>query len=270
MNIRESIVYPEEIKHGDDDILVPQIMTSPRNRQCERCGEVELVPGTLHEVHHGPACHEGFTELLCKNCHQKASFDQGYYPESVRNKNRSFDEKCSAIWLGIFNRLTSLYPDDPSVTPFIMQQQKNLEVIYKFDDRADAQERTLQRKIARLGCDNPECKICREADIRVLTDKIPKESNRFQRRTMGLKGSKKILCLNCFAKLPFAQIYWAEAFRAKERSYFPTLLTVLQEIPNRSKLKKERRKPPQRQNHKQKRRCRCCRFCFGFWAIKPC
>ena len=198
-------------------------------RKCERCGEVELVPGTLLEVHHGPGCHEGFTELLCKNCHQKASFDHGYYPEEVTRKDRSFDEKCSAIWLGIFNRLTCLYPGDPSVTPFITQQQRNLEVIYKFDERSDVQGRTLQRKIARLGCENRQCKICGETDVRVLTDKAPKRLNRFERRTMGLKKSKIILCLNCLAKLPFAQIYWAEKFQAKERFYTTTLLKVRHE-----------------------------------------
>ena len=151
MNIRESIIYSEAIEHEDDDVLIHQIMTSSHNRKCERCPEVELVPGTLLEVHHGPYCHEGWTEQLCKNCHQKVSFDQDYWPEDVRKKDRSFEEKQSAICLGIFNRLMSLYPHDPSVTPFITQQQRNLEVIYRFHERADAQVRTLERKIARHG-----------------------------------------------------------------------------------------------------------------------
>ncbi len=211
-------------------------MLSSHNRKCERCGEIELVEGCLLELHHGPGCHEGFTELLCKNCHQKASFDQGYYPENVRKKDRSFDDRCSAIWLGIFNRLTSLYPADPSVTPFITQQQRNLEAIYEFNERADALAKTLQRKMVRLGCESPECKICRETDIRVLTDKRPKKLTRFQRRTMRLMGGKIILCQNCFAKLPFAQIYWAEKFQTKERSHVIALLTVLKEISDRLRL----------------------------------
>jgi len=232
MNICESIIHSEVIEPGDDDVLVCQIMTSSHDRKCERCPEIELVPGTLIEVHHGPGCHEGYTELLCKSCHGKETFDQGYRPEELRKKDRSLEEKCAAGCINAFNGMACLYPDDPSVTPFITQQRRNLEVIHKFNERADAQARTLQRKMTRFGCDKPSCEICGEADFRVLTDKVPKGLNRFGRRTMKLKRGKTILCQNCFAKLPFAQIYWAKKFEAKGRFYLTTLPAVSKRTPS--------------------------------------
>lgn len=179
-------------------------------RRCEQCGEIELVPGTLFEVHHVLGCHEGPTELLCKNCHAKATFEQTYLPENIRSRNRDNEGRNWAMWFDIFDRSKRLYPYDP----WVAQQRRNLDIIHKLDERADDRARTLERKRIRLGSANPECEICGETDIRVLTDKASGKSNRSTLRAMGLKDASMTLCQNCLAKLPFSQIYWPERFQA--------------------------------------------------------
>ena len=233
MNFYDAIQYSgnygemrdfEVIGFEENQIQVSQVDVSFPYRICERCGEIELVPGSLIELNHGPGCHEGWTELLCKSCHGKVTFQQGYWPKEVRKKDRSFDDKCSAIWLGKFEQLVSRYPNDPLVTPWITEQQKNLEIIYQFNDRADAQDWILQRKKLRFPCENPECKLCHEKDLRILTDHIPKELTHFERRIMKVQEGKTILCFNCFAKLRFVRVYWLEKFRTKEKTHYPIMI----------------------------------------------
>jgi len=223
-------------KVSDDTWIIerPKLLKvryNSKNRQCERSGEIELVPGTLIEVDHGPGCHQGWTQLLSKNPHRKFSFYQDLWPQELRKEDRSFDEYQAANWLAIFYRLDWQYPDDPSVTPFIKVNKRNLEIKYRLDEQADTQELRRERKRDRFRCEYPgrenyECDICRESDFDVLTDKALDKALAAKVpdiiwRIMGLKKGETILCLECWAKLPFAQIYWAEKFAATPKKGEP-------------------------------------------------